>query len=117
MTTIPIGEASSRLSELIDQLQPGEEIGLTCGSDTVARLVKNSILQSWDISSKSMQIHSRTVELSHHTFPAKAFRSSVDRMFNNVQFFFPAVRVFSTTVICFLRVSSRRMRSSVQPSL
>lgn len=43
MTTIPIGEASSRLSELIDQLQPGEEIGLTRGSDTVARLVKNSI--------------------------------------------------------------------------
>ena len=42
MTTIPIGEASSRLSELIDQLQPGEEIGLTRGSDTVARLVKNS---------------------------------------------------------------------------
>ena len=42
MTTIPIGEASSRLSELIDQLQPDEEIGLTRGSDTVARLVKNS---------------------------------------------------------------------------
>ena len=42
MTTIPIREASSRLSELIDQLQPGEEIGLTRGSDTVARLVKNS---------------------------------------------------------------------------
>ena len=29
MTTVPIKEASSRLSELIDQLQPGEEIGLT----------------------------------------------------------------------------------------
>ena len=42
MTTIPIGEASLRLSELIDPLQPGEEIGLTRGSDTVARLVKNS---------------------------------------------------------------------------
>ena len=42
MTTVPIEEASSRLSELIDQLQPGEEIGLTCGSETVARLVKNS---------------------------------------------------------------------------
>lgn len=42
MTTIPIGEASSRLSELIDQLQPGEEIGLTRGNDTIARLVKNS---------------------------------------------------------------------------
>ena len=42
MTKIPIREASSRLSELIDQLQPGEEIGLTRGSDTVARLVKNS---------------------------------------------------------------------------
>ena len=42
MTTIPIGEASSRLSELIDQLQPGEEIELTRGSETVARLVKNS---------------------------------------------------------------------------
>ena len=42
MTKIPIRETSSRLSELIDQLQPGEEIGLTRGSDTVARLVKNS---------------------------------------------------------------------------
>ena len=42
MITIPIGEASARLSELIDQLQPGEEIGLTRGSDTVARIVKNS---------------------------------------------------------------------------
>ena len=42
MNTIPIEEVSSRLSELIDQLQPGEEIGLTRGSDTVARLVKNS---------------------------------------------------------------------------
>lgn len=41
MTTIPIGEASSRLSELIDQLQPGEEIGLTRDSETVARLVKS----------------------------------------------------------------------------
>ena len=42
MTTIPVKEASSRLSELIDQLQPGEEIGLTHGSETVARLVRNS---------------------------------------------------------------------------
>ena len=42
MTTIPIKEASSRLSELIDQLQPGEEIELTRGSETIARLVKNS---------------------------------------------------------------------------
>lgn len=42
MTKIPIREASSRLSELIDQLKPGEEIGLTRGSDTIARLVKNS---------------------------------------------------------------------------
>ena len=42
MTTIPIGEASSRLSELIDQLQPGEEIELTRDSEIVARLVKNS---------------------------------------------------------------------------
>ena len=42
MTTIPIEDVSSRLSELIDQLQPGEEIGLTHGSETVARLVKNS---------------------------------------------------------------------------
>lgn len=41
MATIPIGEAGSRLSELIDQLQPGEEIELTRGSNTVARLVKN----------------------------------------------------------------------------
>ena len=43
MTTIPIKEASSRLSELIDQLQSGEKIGLTCGSETVARLVKHRI--------------------------------------------------------------------------
>ena len=42
MTTIPIKEASSRLSELIDQLQPGEEIELTRDSETIARLVKNS---------------------------------------------------------------------------
>ena len=42
MTTIPIEDVNSRLSELIDQLQPGEEIGLTHGSETVARLVKNS---------------------------------------------------------------------------
>ena len=51
MTTIPIKEASSRLSELIDQLQPGEEIELTRGSETIARLVKNSTQkntrQSW----------------------------------------------------------------------
>lgn len=42
MNTIPIEEASSRLSEIIDQLQPGEEIELTRGSETVARLVKSS---------------------------------------------------------------------------
>lgn len=42
MTKIQIGEASSRLSELIDQLQPGEEIELTRDSETIARLVKNS---------------------------------------------------------------------------
>ena len=42
MDTIPIGEASARLSELVDQLQLGEEIGLTRGSEIVARLVKNS---------------------------------------------------------------------------
>ena len=42
MTTVSIGKASSRLSELIDQLQPGEEIWLTRGSEIVARLVKNS---------------------------------------------------------------------------
>ena len=42
MTTVLIGEASSRLSELIDQLQPGEEIELARGSETVARLVRNS---------------------------------------------------------------------------
>ena len=42
MTTIPIREASSRLSELIDQLQPGEEIELIRDSEIVARLVKNS---------------------------------------------------------------------------
>lgn len=42
MNTIPIEEAISRLSEIIDQLQPGEEIGLTRGSETVVRLVRNS---------------------------------------------------------------------------
>ena len=42
MTKIQIGEASSRLSELIDQLQPGEEIELIRYSETIARLVKNS---------------------------------------------------------------------------
>jgi len=42
MTTISIKEASSRLNELIDQLQPDEEIELTRGSETVARLVKSS---------------------------------------------------------------------------
>ena len=42
MATIPIREASSKLGELIDQLRPGEEIGLTRGSETVARLVKNN---------------------------------------------------------------------------
>ena len=42
MTTIPIGEASSRLSELVDQLQSGEKIGLTRGSETIAWLVKDS---------------------------------------------------------------------------
>lgn len=42
MTTVPIEEASLRLSELIDQLQPGEEIELTRESETIARLVKNS---------------------------------------------------------------------------
>ncbi|MBP87785.1 MAG: hypothetical protein CMJ64_13860 [Planctomycetaceae bacterium] len=43
MTTIPIGDASSQLNELVDQLAPGEEIELTRGDDTVARLVKNGI--------------------------------------------------------------------------
>ena len=42
MTTIPIREASTRLSELIDQPKPGEEIELTRGRETVARLVKNN---------------------------------------------------------------------------
>lgn len=42
MTTIPIKEASLRLSELVDQLQSGEKIGLTRGSETIAWLVKNS---------------------------------------------------------------------------
>ena len=41
MTTITIREAGSRLSELIDQLQLDEEIGLISGSNTVAWLVKN----------------------------------------------------------------------------
>ncbi|MDA1017481.1 MAG: type II toxin-antitoxin system Phd/YefM family antitoxin [Planctomycetota bacterium] len=41
MTTIPMSEASSRLDDLVDQLAPGEEIELTRGNDTVARLVKN----------------------------------------------------------------------------
>ena len=42
MIPIPIREASSRLSEIIDQLQPGEEIELTRGSETIARLVKSN---------------------------------------------------------------------------
>jgi antitoxin (DNA-binding transcriptional repressor) of toxin-antitoxin stability system len=41
MTTISIAEASSRLDELVDQLAPGEEIELTRGKNTVARLIKN----------------------------------------------------------------------------
>lgn len=41
MTIISIGEAGSRLDELVDQLAPGEEIELTRGDDTVARLIKN----------------------------------------------------------------------------
>ena len=43
MITIPIGEASARLGELVDRLQPGEEIALTRGSTTVARLTKNGV--------------------------------------------------------------------------
>lgn len=43
MMTIPIKEASLRLIQLIDQLAPGEEIELTRGDATVARLVKNGI--------------------------------------------------------------------------
>lgn len=43
MTTIPIGDAGSRLGELIDQLAPGEEVQLTRGDDTVARLVKTGV--------------------------------------------------------------------------
>lgn len=43
MMTIPIEEASSRLGELVDRLAPGEEIELTQGADTVARLVKNGV--------------------------------------------------------------------------
>ena len=43
MTTIPIGDASSRLNELVDQLAPGEEIELTRAGDAVARLVKNGV--------------------------------------------------------------------------
>ena len=43
MITIPIGEASARLGELVDRLQPGEEIALTRGSTTVARVIKNGV--------------------------------------------------------------------------
>ena len=43
MMTIPIKEAGLRLSQLVDQLAPGEEIELTRGEVTVARLVKNGI--------------------------------------------------------------------------
>ena len=39
MTTVTITEEESRLGELVDQLQPREEIELTCGSHIVARLV------------------------------------------------------------------------------
>jgi len=41
MTTVSIEEASLRLDELVDQLAPDEEIELTRGNDTVARLIKN----------------------------------------------------------------------------
>ena len=43
MIAMPIGEANARLGELIDRLQPGEEIALTRGNTTVARVIKNGV--------------------------------------------------------------------------
>lgn len=39
MTTVSIDDAKARLTELIDQLQPGEEIVITRDQQPVARLV------------------------------------------------------------------------------
>jgi antitoxin (DNA-binding transcriptional repressor) of toxin-antitoxin stability system len=39
MTAITVEEAQARLPQLIQQLQPGEEVALTQAGQTVARLV------------------------------------------------------------------------------
>ena len=39
MTTITIEEARARLAQLIDQLGPGEELGIMRGDSIVARIV------------------------------------------------------------------------------
>jgi antitoxin (DNA-binding transcriptional repressor) of toxin-antitoxin stability system len=39
MPTVTIEEAQARLPELIDHLQPGEEVILTCNDRPVAKLV------------------------------------------------------------------------------
>ena len=43
MTTISVEEAQSKLSELIDQLTPGEELLLTRNNQTVARIVGETV--------------------------------------------------------------------------
>ena len=45
MTTVSIEDAKARLSELIDQLQPGEEILITRQHKPVARLVGEAKLE------------------------------------------------------------------------
>ncbi|WP_165232014.1 type II toxin-antitoxin system Phd/YefM family antitoxin [Aquisphaera insulae] len=42
MTTITIEEAQAKLPQLIDQLAPGEEVIISDGQKTVARLVGQS---------------------------------------------------------------------------
>lgn len=39
MLTVSIDEAQSQLPQLIDQLQPGEEVLITRGNQTIARIV------------------------------------------------------------------------------
>ena len=39
MTTLTIDEAQANLSQVIDQLRPGEEVAITRGDQVIARLV------------------------------------------------------------------------------
>jgi len=41
MSTVTLADAQARLPELVRQLAPGEEIAITDGDDTVARLTAN----------------------------------------------------------------------------